>query len=139
MVFAKDLRTPEGPVLLPDGSWLVVEMGPERGCITRIGRDGEAGREEVAPPGGALTRVAPSTRAVATAINSPTSTRLTVRRCPPSRAPTDQIIRDNRFIVSQPPPGKWFLGRASQTLLGVGRAVESAAPSRPLADSQPTR
>ncbi len=41
MVFCAELDHPEGPVLLPDGSWLVVEMGPERGCITRISGDGK--------------------------------------------------------------------------------------------------
>ena len=41
MVFCAELDHPEGPVLLPDGSWLVVEMGPERGCVTRISGDGK--------------------------------------------------------------------------------------------------
>jgi gluconolactonase len=39
-IFTSDLSVPEGPVLLPDGSWLVVEMGPDRGCVTHIGPDG---------------------------------------------------------------------------------------------------
>jgi gluconolactonase len=42
MIFATDLGVPEGPVLLADGSWLVVEMGPDRGCITHIGADGKS-------------------------------------------------------------------------------------------------
>jgi len=41
MIFAKDLGVPEGPVLMPDGSWLVVEMAPDRGCVTRVGSDGQ--------------------------------------------------------------------------------------------------
>lgn len=36
MIFASDLSIPEGPVPLPDGSWLVVEMGPDRGCVSRL-------------------------------------------------------------------------------------------------------
>jgi len=43
-VFAKGLSVPEGPVYLPDGSWLVVEMGPERGCVTQISADGKRKR-----------------------------------------------------------------------------------------------
>ena len=30
MIFAENLGEPEGPVALDDGSWLVVETGPER-------------------------------------------------------------------------------------------------------------
>lgn len=40
MIFAEGLSVPEGPVVLPDGSWLVVEMGPDRGCISRITDNG---------------------------------------------------------------------------------------------------
>ena len=39
-VFASDLGFPEAPVQLPDGGWLVVEMNPDRGCITRLSADG---------------------------------------------------------------------------------------------------
>jgi gluconolactonase len=42
MIFARDLRAPEGPVALPDGTWLIVEGGAERGCVTRLSPDGEA-------------------------------------------------------------------------------------------------
>ena len=42
------LRFPEGPIALPDGSFLVVEI--ERGTLTRVAADG--GREVVATPGG---------------------------------------------------------------------------------------
>jgi len=40
MVFAEGLSFPEGPVALSDGSWLCVESGAERGCITQISPDG---------------------------------------------------------------------------------------------------
>jgi gluconolactonase len=38
--FTKGLGNPEGPVLLDDGSWLVVEMSADKGCVTRVSRDG---------------------------------------------------------------------------------------------------
>lgn len=44
MVFAQKLSAPEGPVLLPDQSWLVVEMGPGKGCVTHISADGKSRR-----------------------------------------------------------------------------------------------
>ncbi len=44
MIFARDLGVPEGPVALADGSWLVVEMGPDRGCVTHLGEDGSIER-----------------------------------------------------------------------------------------------
>jgi gluconolactonase len=44
MIFTDDLGRPEGPTLLPDGSWLVVEMAPERGCVTHISADGKTKR-----------------------------------------------------------------------------------------------
>lgn len=44
MIFTSGLNIPEGPVLLPDGSWLVVEMGPERGCVTHIRPNGRETR-----------------------------------------------------------------------------------------------
>jgi len=40
--FASDLKTPEGPVALRDGSFLVVEGG--RGCVTQISPDGNSKR-----------------------------------------------------------------------------------------------
>jgi len=40
-IFAAPLDTPEGPVCLPDGSWLCVEMGAARGCVTKISPDGK--------------------------------------------------------------------------------------------------
>jgi len=44
MIFASSLSEPEAPVLLPDGSWLVAEMGPGRGSITHISADGKTRR-----------------------------------------------------------------------------------------------
>ena len=49
-VFASDLGFPEAPVQLPDGDWLVVEMSPDRGCITRLTADGRT-RERVVRTG----------------------------------------------------------------------------------------
>ncbi len=39
-IFHKGLGEPEAPVLLSDGSWGVVEMSPETGCVSVISRDG---------------------------------------------------------------------------------------------------
>jgi gluconolactonase len=39
-VFANGLSAPEGPVALGDGTWLIVEGGAERGCVTHISKDG---------------------------------------------------------------------------------------------------
>jgi gluconolactonase len=44
MVFASQLSAPEGPVSLPDGTWLIVEGGSERGCVTHISADGRIKR-----------------------------------------------------------------------------------------------
>jgi len=43
MIFTRGLSVPEGPVLLDDGSFLVVEMGPSRGSVTRLSADGRVG------------------------------------------------------------------------------------------------
>jgi gluconolactonase len=40
MIFAGDLGAPEGPVALPDGTWLVVEAAADRGCVTWLSPDG---------------------------------------------------------------------------------------------------
>jgi gluconolactonase len=50
VIFTAGLRFPEGPVVLPDGSWLVVEMQAEAGCVTRVSRDGET-RQVIARTG----------------------------------------------------------------------------------------
>lgn len=44
MIFADNLGVPEGPVALADGKWLVVEMEPERGCVTLLDREGRVER-----------------------------------------------------------------------------------------------
>ncbi len=49
-IFADDLGFPEAPVLLPDGSFLFVEMAPEKGWVTRISADGQS-RSVVATTG----------------------------------------------------------------------------------------
>ena len=40
MIFAGDLLDPEGPVAMPDGSWLFVEGSADRGCVTEVSADG---------------------------------------------------------------------------------------------------
>ena len=40
MIFASGLSLPEGPALLPDGNWLLVEMGADRGSVTYLSADG---------------------------------------------------------------------------------------------------
>ena len=79
MIFATDLSRPEGPVLLPDGSWLVVEMGPERGCVSRVSADGKSRRPLARtgrPNGLAVDRE--GTIWVAESINPPSLLRLTM-------------------------------------------------------------
>ena len=44
MVFATDLRAPEGPLPLPDGSLLLVEGAAERGCVTHLSADAKTRR-----------------------------------------------------------------------------------------------
>lgn len=44
MKFIEDLGDPEGPVVLDDGSFLLVEMSSDRGCTTHISRDGKQRR-----------------------------------------------------------------------------------------------
>jgi gluconolactonase len=44
MIFATDFGSPEGPVLLPDGGFLVVEMSLDRGWVARISADGRTKR-----------------------------------------------------------------------------------------------
>jgi len=43
-IFTTGLSAPEGPVALPDGTWLIVEGGAERGCVTHISTDGKTKR-----------------------------------------------------------------------------------------------
>jgi gluconolactonase len=44
MIFATGLSNPEGPVALPDGTWVIVEGGADRGCVTQISDDGQTKR-----------------------------------------------------------------------------------------------
>jgi gluconolactonase len=44
MIFSTGLSAPEGPVVLPDGTWLVVEGSADRGCVTQISADGQTRR-----------------------------------------------------------------------------------------------
>ena len=43
-VFTSGLNAPEGPVALSDGTWLIVEGGAERGCVTHISANGSTKR-----------------------------------------------------------------------------------------------
>ena len=40
MILADDLKNPEAPVLLPDGTWVLTEMHLDRGWILRLSGDG---------------------------------------------------------------------------------------------------
>jgi gluconolactonase len=40
MMFTDGLSVPEAPVLMRNGDWLVVEMGADRGAVTRVSADG---------------------------------------------------------------------------------------------------
>jgi gluconolactonase len=40
MILASGLGAPEGPVAMPDGTWLVVEAAAHRGCVSQISADG---------------------------------------------------------------------------------------------------
>ena len=40
MIWVDDLGNPEGPVLLPDKSWALVEMHPDRGWLLHLSADG---------------------------------------------------------------------------------------------------
>ncbi len=42
MIMAGDLGNPEGPVALPDGSWLIVEGAPDRGWVAMLSADGKS-------------------------------------------------------------------------------------------------
>jgi len=79
VIFARDLSTPEAPVLLKDRSWLVVEMGLERGCVTHISADGRGKRmlaKTGRPNGLALDR--DGVIWVAESLNPPSLIRLTM-------------------------------------------------------------
>ena len=48
-IVSAEVSLPEGPLLLPDGRWMVVELDPRRGTVSRIGAGGE--REPVGQTG----------------------------------------------------------------------------------------
>jgi gluconolactonase len=79
MIFARDLGNPEGPVLMPDNSWLVAEMRPDRGCVTHISSDGKT-RRVVAKTGrpNGLTRDKDGLIWVAESVNPPSLLRMTM-------------------------------------------------------------
>ena len=56
-ILSSDVALPEGPLLLSDGTWMVVELDPRRGTVSRVLADGV--REPVAdtrrPNGPAMT------------------------------------------------------------------------------------
>ena len=68
-IVSGEVSLPEGPLLLPDGSWMVVELDPRRGTVTRIGAGG--GREPVGATGrpNGLARTADGTIWVAESLN----------------------------------------------------------------------
>jgi gluconolactonase len=41
IIVSAEISLPEGPLLLPDGRWMVAELDPRRGTVTRIGSGGE--------------------------------------------------------------------------------------------------
>ena len=47
MNFVEGIKEPEGPVVLPDGSWVCVEMSPDTGRVTHISKDGKSKRPVV--------------------------------------------------------------------------------------------
>ena len=49
-IFTRDLGFPEAPVVSPDGSFLFVEMTPEKGCVIHVSADG-ASRKVIAKTG----------------------------------------------------------------------------------------
>jgi gluconolactonase len=79
MIFVEGLSRPEGPLALADGSWLVVEMGPDRGCVTQISADGSERRviAKTGRPNG-LTMDRNGVVWVAESINPPSLLRLTL-------------------------------------------------------------
>jgi gluconolactonase len=44
MIFVDGIGEPEGPVLLDDESWVIVEMSSDRGCVTHIDKAGKQKR-----------------------------------------------------------------------------------------------
>ena len=109
---ASGLRFPEGPVAMPDGSFLVVEI--ERGTLTRIGADGTI--SYIAKPGGGPNGAAigPDGRCYVcnnggfrwTPEGDPSGLR------PIDRPKTTAAVASSGSI-SRPVPSKSFTGRAT--------------------------
>ena len=78
-IFVDDLKNPEGPVLLPDGSLCLVEMHLSRGWILWLSADG-AQRRVVAKTGrpNGMTLAADSTLWVAESLNPPSLLHVTL-------------------------------------------------------------
>ena len=49
-ILSSDVALPEGPLLLPDGTWLVVELDPRRGTVSRVPPTASANRRRDRPP-----------------------------------------------------------------------------------------
>ena len=77
MILCNDLALPEGPLAMPDGSWLVTELALRRGCVSVVSADG--GRREIAKTGrpNGLARTADGTIWVAESL-TPSIVRLTL-------------------------------------------------------------
>ena len=77
MILCNDLALPEGPLAMPDGSWLVTELALRRGCVSAVSADG--GRTELATTGrpNGLARTADGTIWVAESL-TPSIVRLTL-------------------------------------------------------------
>ena len=72
MILANDLKNPEAPVLLPDGTWALTEMHLDRGWIIRISGDG-SNRHVIAKTGrpNGMTLVRTGELWVAESLNPP--------------------------------------------------------------------
>lgn len=68
-IVSSAISLPEGPLLLPDGGWMVTELDTRRGTVSRIGADG--GRQPVATTGrpNGLARTADGSVWIAESIN----------------------------------------------------------------------
>lgn len=78
-IFVDDLKNPEGPVLLPDGSFCLVEMHLERGWVLWVSEDGKERRviAKTGRPNG-MTLAADGTLWVAESLNPPSLMRITL-------------------------------------------------------------
>ena len=56
-ILSDDVALPEGPLLLPDGTWMVTELDPRRGTVSRLGPGGREAIAETGRPNG-LARTA---------------------------------------------------------------------------------